>query len=168
MLAFRSAFLLVSMLASYSLVFGQFLEPDRQRVIASDIIFLEVLGNGEYYSLNYEQTFLSNHWLGLAARFGVGAYPASRSKAEVRIPTTISAFMGRDRLFIEAGVGVTFSFDSELMEQGSETVPTGIFGLRLHPYRNGGLFLKMAYTPLFRPDDHRHGFGIAMGWGLGR
>lgn len=149
---------------------AQFLTPHHSASLAPNTFFLELGGNAKKLSLNYEQLVAHGEYLGATARFGFGAFPGSQQKVEFALPVTVSMLAGAGNLFGELGGGTRVAFRSDLLKTGVQIIPTGILGLRYHPDRRGGVFLKLAYTPWFHSETQtlQHGTGLAMGFGFNR
>jgi hypothetical protein len=147
---------------------GQFLTPQYHIILAPNLFYLELMGNGDYLSLNYEQVFAQSEYAGAGARFGFGLFPKGDGLIDYNVPVTISGFFGKGNVFGEIGGGVRLHADSRVMEIGGEIIPTGILGVRYHPDRSGGVFLKLAYTPFLESGALRHHAGLAIGVGFGR
>ncbi|MFK7922094.1 MAG: hypothetical protein AB8H47_09065 [Bacteroidia bacterium] len=164
------SFLLISCftLVSVAALHAQFLTPQYHSTLSPNIIFLEVMGNGGKLSLNYEQLFLQLDNIGATGRFGIAAFPEGEGLIDYGIPATLSFLAGAGHLYGEIGAGTRIAFDNDFMQTGFEVLPTGILGLRYHPDKNGGIFFRLAYTPLYRAEQLQHSAGFAIGFGLDR
>ncbi|MEM6261274.1 MAG: hypothetical protein AAGI38_02120 [Bacteroidota bacterium] len=163
----RMIILLVGVLST-SQVFAQFLTPRYTESLHGSAIFLEVGGNGDHYSLNFDNLFVKGEWMGASARFGLSAMPVGEEEIDFSIPITVSGLIGKKFLLAEIGAGSTFLFDTRILETGTQTLGTGILGIRYHPTGPGGIFLKAAYTPFYNFDQQtiRHHGGFAIGLGI--
>jgi hypothetical protein len=129
------------------------LEP--QERTANNAIYIELLGAGFLYSINYERTFGD-----FAARAGFGYWSISADSdtgvSFLAVPLTLSFIgVGSKRHMLELGAGATiyhlggrsssWYFDSS----GSDTVvvPMGFVGYRLQP-PDGGFFLRTGLNGL--------------------
>ena len=70
--------------------------------IRKNSIYVEGLGNGLYYSINYERLFLLGEYAGFATRIGFATFPGG-----IIIPLEISGILGKKHCF-EFGAGATF------------------------------------------------------------
>jgi hypothetical protein len=112
---------------------------------ARNTLFVEGLGNGGAYSLNYDRLLSPN----VALRVGFNFVPA--------IPVTLSYLVNLGAAnHIELGIG----FLATLGER-SGFLGTGILGYR-YQEPNGGLFFKAGFTPFFG-----NGFAPWVGVGAG-
>jgi hypothetical protein len=101
-------------------------------------VFVEVLGNGLWYSLNYEHRILNK---GLA-RIGLGLTSES-----LTVPITFGGLIGESKNFFELGVGATVNMH-ELGEGGVRAIfITGTIGYR-YEKPNGKFFFRTGFTPL--------------------
>ncbi len=118
---------------------------------AENALYVELLGPGLLYSVNYNRAFGD-----VAARVGVG-YLSSGGGTFLAIPLTISYLgLGSKRHMFELGAGVTIYYvnaDSGMFYAGSSgasaatVVATGILGYRFQP-PNGGFSLRVGLSPL--------------------
>lgn len=117
-------------------------------------VYLEVLGNGLTYSLNFDTRF-SKSLKGLGGRVGIG-YMAMEGDNLASIPIIVNYLFGKDKHYFEVGAGTTFlaastptEFGSiDTREKGSAFIGTMSFGYRLEP-QNGGFMFRAGITPLF-------------------
>jgi hypothetical protein len=151
------------------------LSPPLERRTANDSIFLEGLGNGVYYSLNYERIF----WDGRASlRAGVGytrltahkdivlfslngSPPPAYTFTEIAVPLVASSYFGSASHKVQLGAGATVFyrtgpvgattldavFNSQT-SQGLDVAGTLVVAYRYIPYRGGPTF-GAGFTPLF-------------------
>jgi hypothetical protein len=132
------------------------IEP--QERTANNAIYIELLGLGFLYSINYERTFGD-----FSARAGFGYWSLTASSSDssanasfLAVPLTVSFIgVGSKRHMLELGAGATiyhlggssssWHFDSS----GSTTqvVPVGAIGYRLQP-PDGGFFLRAGLNPM--------------------
>lgn len=69
-------------------------------------IFLEALGNGIKYSLNYERHILQKEKFNMATRIGWVYYPINDET--MSIPFEITGYFGDGAAHLETGLGVTY------------------------------------------------------------
>lgn len=122
---------------------------------ALNSVFLEVLGNGGLYSVNYDRK-LSDH---AALRIGVGAWAADdlflggeARKELVTVPVAASWLFGTGRGRLEVGAGVLLGRQTQDVpfEDGSTSSAfaslTGTIGYRYQPAAPGFIF-RAGFTP---------------------
>jgi hypothetical protein len=146
--------------------------PPREPTVrtAENGIYVEGLGPGLFYSLNYDRTFGD-----VAARVGISYVSLSVSDASgqssahayfLGIPVTVSYIgVGSKRHMFEMGAGVTFwnvgagfnSFGADSQSSSTTFVlGTAILGYRLQP-PDGGFMLRTGVSPII-------GKGIFLPW----
>ncbi|MEO0471645.1 MAG: hypothetical protein AAF206_18595 [Bacteroidota bacterium] len=158
--------LILTCLGFCSTTSAQFLSPRYSSYAVPHLLYLEVQGNGTKYSVNYENLIVSEENVLLGARFGLGAAPIGSNLLQFGVPITISVMAGGNRFFGELGAGTRVIFDNRVLENGLDIMPTGIAGIRFHPDRSGGIFLKAAYTPYLMEGQYFHRAGLAIGIGF--
>lgn len=118
-------------------------------------VFVEVLGNGLIYSLNYDSRF-SQRFDGLGGRAGIG-YIAMEGTRLTTIPVLLNYLLGNEKHFFEIGIGTTLVAASDnsgnfgpvgSRERGSLFIGTMSLGYRLEPI-DGGFMFRAGITPLF-------------------
>jgi len=171
----RLAFLIAIFLTGY-------LYAQEVQKVAKNAIYIEGLGNGVIYSLNYERNVGNN----LSIRVGVGYFGASGEatykdtgkKEEIvanigTFPIMANYFIGKGRHKIEIGGGmVLFTISAHGDEVSSNGIKfkagllpalTGTLGWRYQP-REGGLVFKIAFTPIFNLGSFLPYGGISVGY----
>lgn len=146
-------------LALITLAFSLFVVAQNARAqevqrTRSKAVYLEVLGNGLTYSLNFDARF-SKSLKGLGGRAGIG-YMAVDGDNLTSIPIIVNYLFGKDKHYFEVGAGTAFlaastptQFGSiDTREKGSAFIGTMSFGYRLEP-QNGGFMFRAGITPLF-------------------
>ncbi len=120
----------------------------------SQSVYLEVMGNGLTYSLNYDTRF-GKSLKGLGGRAGIG-YMGIDGYTLTTVPIIVNYLFGRDKHYFEVGAGATLlaaSADSNFgpidsKEKGSTFIGTMSFGYRLEP-QEGGFLFRAGITPIF-------------------
>ncbi len=132
-------------------------EPPRNAV------FVELLGNGLVYSIDYERMIPSWH-LGLRAGASYFAYPVSNAQGSgdlklASFPLVASYYLGSAHHKLQLGLGATIlwvdassdstgaKFDSDV--SGVGVAATGVVGYRYVPSSTGFTF-GAGFTPLLR------------------
>lgn len=144
---------------------GQAPEP------AGQAVYLELLGHGGLYSFNYERVLQPR----VHGRVGVSLFSASAVDAEgtaanadvVLAPLTASYLRGGTH-HLELGGGGLLGYASAEVEDvgGGSGVLFGVAGLAGYRYQRpeGGLLLRLAYTPLLSGGTFSNWFGLALGY----
>ena len=148
-------FLWVALLAGGSLCFAQVPEASPAR----NAVFVELLGNGGLYSVNYERMLTDQ----LGLRIGYAAWdspllfegtPPDRYQT---VPVTLSYLLGRGERKLELGGGITFG--QGRLDRSSDTgrdfsfrTLTAIVGYRSQP-REGGYLFRVGATPFYSFED---------------
>jgi hypothetical protein len=125
--------------------------------LAQNTVFVELGGNGFFYSINYERSIIQNLFL----RIGFSYVPLSGENRFTTIPLILNCNIGEESHRFEVGLGITgFIADSV------RPVFTGRLGYSYQPLE-GGFNFKIAYTPFFsRLIFAPIWSGISIGWGF--
>ncbi len=122
-------------------------------------IYIELLGNGLVYSVNYDHKF-GTDWSG---RIGVG-FAAGDSDWFGTMPILVNYLLGEGNTRLELGAGVLLGGGSDSGDSDSD-----VFGTLTVAYRKetaNGTFFKAAFTPIFDGHGFLPWFGISFGYGL--
>jgi hypothetical protein len=127
---------------------------------AKNLVYLELLGNGGVYSINYERMLTDD----LSARLGFSYLSVSTSAGDasakanlVTAPALINYTVGGRNHRAEVGAGATLVYVSASSEGGSgvgasgegvAVLGTGVVGYRYAP-ADGGFVFRAGFTPLF-------------------
>jgi hypothetical protein len=145
---------------------------------ARNAVFLELLGNGGLYSVNYERLITEK----LGIRVGYATWDAplffdgSPPDRYTTVPVTMSYLLGPQERKLELGGGVTFGrgvldrSNRDRREYSFRSV-TAIVGYRSHPSEGGYLF-RAGVTPFYSFDDGEEaypdpGFSLSAGVSFG-
>jgi hypothetical protein len=120
--------------------------------------FLELGGNGLFYSLNYDRILRERATWKLSGRIG-GLYVPGLGEANrhmIGLPLELSYLRGRNNHHLELGLGFTPMYDTyplrSLDGQADAAQDLALMGVGRIGYRNqkreGGLFYKIGFTPL--------------------
>jgi hypothetical protein len=140
-----AAFLLLAPTASFA---QSPVEPVRRNTF-----FLELGGNAWFYSLNYDRILLDRDKWKLSGRVGAMYVPSFRAvdRHMVGVPLEISYLRGRDRHFLEMGLGVTATYDTYPLSD-TRIRELAVMGVARIGYRyqkpEGGFFFKTGFTPM--------------------
>jgi hypothetical protein len=138
------------------ILIGAFLEGTAQQVVQSlpkNTFFLELGGNGMFYSLNYDRILLDRPTWKIAARIGGMYFPGlgESNRHMIGLPLEISYLKGRNNHHLEVGLGFTSVYDTyplaETQLRELAVMGVGRIGYR-YQKREGGLFFKTGFTPL--------------------
>ena len=120
----------------------------------SQSVYMEFLGNGLTYSLNYDTRFSNSH-KGLGGRVGIG-YISLVGNSLTSVPIVANYLFGQDKHYFEVGAGATLlagaaSVDfgpGESRARGTAFIGTMSLGYRLEP-QDGGFLFRAGVTPIF-------------------
>lgn len=148
----RSALTVVALLCAYTPLHAQSTAEGRP----ANAVYVELLGNGGLYSLNYDRRFAD----AVALRVGFASWTTDDlflgEEAEtdfISVPVTAAWLMGTGNRRIELGGGVLLGSKSreEAFGDGETSSSfvslTGIVGYRYQPAR--GFMFRVALTPFF-------------------
>lgn len=133
-------------------------------------VYLELLGNGLLYSLNYDRLITES----IGLRVGV-SYQKPNSEEIVTVPIMIQYLTGSGNSKLELGIGVclvsqpdrsSFSFlDDDKEFEGSGALGTATIGYR-YQRADEGLVFRAGFTPLFGSIGFWPLAGISIGYGF--
>ena len=136
-----------------------------------DNLYIELLGNGFLYSINYERFLGARTTLRVGGMFLTGegtAMNGNRLRAGlVLVPVMLNRLLGRGNHHLEVGAGplliyLTAQLNDWKTSQGFGVRATARIGyVYLRP--TGGWNFRIAYTPLIT-DTVSHSAGIAVGY----
>ncbi len=142
-----------------SLNVSQYIKKDsiRKNRIRKNSIYMELLGNAEYYSLNYERILFHKNFFSLSCRIGGLYYYGSMfNHTRWSVPFTINGtFKLYKLLYVEIGSGAAYYYDSYfdvsdgysgLQESEQGFYCTAITGIRVQGYR--GFLFRIDFTPI--------------------
>jgi hypothetical protein len=112
-------------------------------------VYLELLGPGIFYSLNYDGRFAKME-NGFGFRVGLGG-AGGNGGGYLAVPAQLNYLLGNNGQYLELGAGATFLtagvdvLDDE--ESGSTVIGTATIGFRKQPFGKKGLTWRLAFTP---------------------
>jgi hypothetical protein len=121
--------------------------------VRRNTFFLELGGNGMFYSLNYDRILLNRDQWKLSGRVGVLYLPPfdGGNRQMVGGPLEISYLRGRGKHFLEIGLGGTAVYDTYQFAE-YRIRDLAVMGVLRVGYRHqkteGGFFYKAGFTPL--------------------
>ena len=145
-------------------------ESPAPAVTAPNAVYVELLGNGLLYSVNYDR-LVAPH---VSARVGVAALAAAdggSSAAVVAAPLMVNYLFGKGSSRFETGVGILLASGSvENVEGAEDDSFSGAVGTATLGYRyqrpGGGFFFRTGLTPFFGTGGIAPWFGISFGYGF--
>jgi hypothetical protein len=134
-------------------------------------IYLELVGSGGLYSVNYDRMFTDN----IGARIGFMYFDSEwllffTDVEMFLIPTTLNFLVGSGKHKFELGAGPVFIFGS-VSFFGSDPVSgsgvgwTGTIGYRYQP-NEGGFMWRIGFTPFLAGGEFFPSGGISLGYGF--
>ena len=128
-------------------------KPMRTSANASQI-YLEVLGSGFFYSINYDGRFAK---VENGAGFRIGLSGAGGDNGGYfALPVQINTLIGTRGQYLELGAGATFLSVNDIVDESNgHVVATATIGFRKQPFGRSGLTWRLAFTPFVIP-----GFGM--------
>lgn len=138
-------------------------KPQEQTQVAesaSQSIYLEALGSGVLYSINYERMFTK----AVGGRLGVTYFTADETY--FLLPLTINYLSGVSEHKFEINAGATVILDSgvigDLRNGGAGVVGTLFCGYRYQPVKDGFLF-RIGLSPIFTNNGFLPWAGLSLG-----
>lgn len=129
---------------------------------ARDAVYLELLGNGVLYTVNYDRRFTDD----LTGRVGLGVFGG------VAVPVMANYLLGEGRGRLELGAGVVLIGASDVdigeVDPGEEEqdldwlAGTATVGYRYQP-ASGGFVFRIGLTPLFSLHGGVPWLGVSFG-----
>ena len=166
------------------LLFCSITRPTRAQVTAPNGIYIELLGNGLLYTINYDRFITDDiglrggfEYIGLSATSGSGE---SVSVSMMLIPITFNYFLashdnrkvGSSKLELGAGIvianisaSVSGNVGNVFSGSGLGLGGTATVGYRYQP-SDGGFIFRIGFTPLFGPGGFQPFGGISFGYGF--
>lgn len=143
-----------------------------QPALARNAVYVELLGNGLLYSINYDRLLTPN----AAGRVGLMFVTAEDDQGDsgtvAIVPVMGSWLWGDGNSHFETGIGLalaTASFDFadefDVDESGGATTVygTGVLGYR-YQRPGGGFVFRVGLTPVFTTNDFAPWFGLSFGY----
>jgi hypothetical protein len=140
---------------------------------ASNSLYLELLGNGALYSLNYDR-MLSNS---VSGRIGLMSVPVDEATSGLNeddvkvslttVPIMINYLKGGNHK-LEIGGGVVLIFVSADIKEVGTIVASGVAGTATLGYRYqpraGGFNFRLGFTPIFGQGGFSPWGGLSLGY----
>ena len=128
--------------------------------LAQNNVSLELIGNGLFYSVNYERTIITQNF---SLRIGASYIPQSGNNdfGTILLPILMNAFIGESAHRLEVGLGGTIFLVARRWLSF-----TGRIGYRYQPLE-GGFNFGIAFTPILGGEIYVPVWGgISLGWGF--
>jgi hypothetical protein len=137
---------------------------DAEPKVAKNAVYLEIGGNGMFYSFNYDRVFYQKGAFKSAARAGVSLFPVNiigKNYLAYILPLEVTAMLGRSKHHLEIGTGVSpylapatnRGFDPEFERYRVAAIMPFRLGYR-YQKKEGGFFFRAAYTPFIEFSSH--------------
>ncbi len=153
------------------------------RAIAKNSIYFELLGNGFFYSINYERAFNQSLRARIGFMSGQFAYEAICSLIHCGqddedrfnlIPLMLNYTHGQGQHKFETGLGLAFTLSSKgefdfdfndviIIDQTTKLVGAATIGYRFQP-ENRGMVFRAGFTPLFSDKGVLPWGGLTVGY----
>ncbi|MBC8346393.1 MAG: hypothetical protein ISR82_00200 [Candidatus Marinimicrobia bacterium] len=157
-----------------TLVYAQNSKFEKSSLPVQHSVFVELLGNGFLYSVNFEKYIKHNVSIRAGGMgFSKSGVTNKNQRAKVGMflmPVMANYLMGNHNHKMEFGVGPLFFYVSTTSIDIKEINNIHGFGVRatarmgyVYLPQNGGLTFRLAYTPLMT-DVFSHSVGLALGY----
>jgi hypothetical protein len=161
----RTLFLSVGLITLFTACFSQDLPGTKNAV------YFELLGNGGYYSINYERVFHQNIYcrIGFATFQSTDLFDRSVTGRITTIPILAGFFTGQNKHHFELGGGLLLGNQTEESETNPICDITSFIGYRYQSLKKGFLF-RAGLTPFVSlndtnyPDTFLLSAGISLGY----
>jgi hypothetical protein len=150
--------------------YAQQIPTEETAPTARNAFYIELLGNGLLYSVNYDRLFADQ----ISGRVGlmvIGAANDSSAAAVIAAPIMANYLFGRGNSHFEAGIGVTVMTGAVENVEGIEdegfsgAVGTATLGYR-YQRPGGGFVFRAGLTPFFGGGGILPWFGLSFGYGF--
>ena len=128
---------------------AQSLPTERRYSPKAQQVYVEALGPGLLYSINYDQRFFKRE-NGFGFRIGASRYKGDEGENRSTVPFQVNYLFGNTGRYFELGVGTTYGGGKYVDNAGTGNfIGTATIGYRRQPYQTKGLTWRLALTPLF-------------------
>lgn len=153
-----------------------------QRGLSRNVVFLEALGLGTYYSFNYERNIYLSEPLRLGLRAGIAPWNVEDTYF-TSVPLGAHLIYGKSAHRLEMGMGLSFRFKAEInsgaiqYHKWEKLAPARIGMLIGYRYQQpeGGWMFRLGYQPFINGFIEANGYvragyvhwlGIAFGYAI--
>ncbi len=164
---------LIIFFVSILLISNSYAQEQAGEKIVRNNVYLEILGNGFLYSINYERFFHPNFSLRSGVMFFTGtgeSEDGQTARASLAIfPVMLNYLINFGNHHIEIGAGPELAYVSAYSDLFGKKAGFGIGGTARIGYvyfpTSGGFNFRIAYTPIVS-EIFTHSFGIGVGYGF--
>ncbi|MEM6343306.1 MAG: hypothetical protein AAF927_05480 [Bacteroidota bacterium] len=153
-----------------------------QKGLSRNVVYLEALGLGTYYSFNYERNYYLNEPLRLGIRIGLAPWNVNEDYF-TSVPVGVHLLYGKSAHRLEIGMGLSYRFKTAIStgsiqyHKWEKLAPARIGMLIGYRYQvpDGGWMFRLGYQPFLngfieangyvRP-GYVHWLGIAVGYAI--
>lgn len=147
--------LLLFLFALFFFTFAPFAQTDGSGTKAKNSVYLDIMGTGGWYSLNYERILFTKDKLDLGISSGASVTHFKdfdrHFNPDLSIPLSLNAFYGKNH-HLEVGIGTTFAsvvradedYDAQRYLNINLTMTLGY----RYQKPGGGFLFRAAYTPI--------------------
>lgn len=132
-------------------------------------VFVEILGSGLLYTINYDTRLKQdvNQGIGIRVGIGKGTYSSNQTFGQrfTTLPINLNYLYGKKRSGLEAGVSITPEFTFQDFDDRVNLYGILNLGYRYQPL-NKGLLFRLAYTPVIAGERISSPIGISVGYGF--
>lgn len=142
----------------------------QQPATAASAVYVELLGNGLLYSVNYDHR-VTPHLSARVGFMGLGAADETVRGGVVAAPVMLNYLFGEGSSHFEVGVGLMFSagaidqVEPAKQESFRGAVGTGTLGYR-YQRPQGGMIFRAGLTPFFNASGFAPSVGVSVGYGF--
>lgn len=148
-----------------------FTTPTAAQSYSQNSVYVELLGNGIFYSVNYDRRF-SNHFSGRAGFMvinGQSEQPTDDQIGVAILPVTGNYLAGSGSHRLELGAGLLFGVAGGDLEEYGTVSGAGVagvtttFGYRYQPL-DGGFLFRVGLTPFYSDGRPQLWGGLSLGY----
>jgi hypothetical protein len=139
--------LLFTLLFQTTITYSQ--ELNTQTPISRNTFYLEFLGTGGLYSVNFDRILYKKNSFGIAGRTGITYWPKIEEWTDVEGPglsIEVTGLLGKKRGVFEFGTGLSYFYFLGDMENNSFILIVPRIGYR-NQQPDGGFFYRIGFTP---------------------
>ncbi len=120
-----------------------------EKLAKKNAVYLEILGQGLFYSVNYDRILIKGERLAVAGRIGLSYYPVTNffEAHTVAIPIEFNLLVGKGLTYFEFGLAGTYMQGLDKPSFSKSLFASLRLGYR-YQKDNGGLLFRIGFTPL--------------------
>ncbi len=130
----------------FIILFSQVSNVLSQEQKANNSVYIELGGNGLYYSVNYERILLRTGFANYALRGGMSFFKMNTNRNIFSWPLELNVIFGQKKSHIEFAPGYTLIHESELGENHFGSILFLRIGYRYQKSTKGFIF-RVGFTP---------------------